>query len=533
MESIIVSNSPHKGKCFSCLETSVNLTPCDTSLKALASCCLFGKVIARMVVDEINVTDFVAKIWKIPVSVVALVDEEKLSNVFKFGFECAEHRTWALDNGPWCVRGYTLVLQAWTPTIDGPVAFKLLRVWIQIHNLRHEYFSKANGSLLGGLAGKVVQVDLEEDKPASWSKFLKVQVDIEIDKPLFSGCFFDIASGVKKWVQVKYEKLGIFCYFCGCLGHQRRGCTLTSPVTVANLDGIPFPMFGPWFSIQSAYQNVFSGLLSGIPHSSPSSAGRKNGGAILLLPATMGDGVDGSRGSFSNPSRRLRHPMKGTSQASAGLAKPQRAVWFPKNRLHGVERTGAISGYGGETEALDMRKNPEVSPVLNSNSKDIAFLKENNLNMLTVMEKNMDSGPCVIGPHGNVCEQVGHTEAIGNGPTNKDNSHGNIGSGLPLISSKAQVGGPVLVESNAESNFDGGSVGTCLLGNCSNPNGPTSLDKDKVGLVGVSSSLPSVIHGAQEQFNEDKALAQFFNAQEGLLHDLKHFGNLNCMRFET
>ncbi|KAF4355215.1 hypothetical protein F8388_012990 [Cannabis sativa] len=533
MESIIESNPPLKGKCFSCIETSVKLTPYDTSLKALTTSCLFGKVLAPMVVDESNVTEFVAKNWKIQVSVVALVDEDKPYNVFQFGFECPDHRNWALNNGPWCVRGYSLVLQAWSPTFDGPTAFKLLRVWIQIHHLPQEYFSKANGNLLGGLAGTVVQVELDEEKPASWSKFLKVQVDIEVDKPLFSGCFFDLASGVKKWVQMKYEKIGIFCYFCGCLGHQRKGCSFTTPVTVSNLDGIPFPMFGPWISTLSAYQSVFSGMLPGASRSISVSAGRKNGDSVLLLPATSGDGDGGSKGLPPTLSRRPRHQVKGTSQATDGIGKSNRAMWFPKSSPHTVKKAVAKSGYGGEKSGLAGRKAPENFPNLCDASQDINLNADKGLNLLTVKESIMKAGPSVIGPWGMNLLKEGLNGLSGDGPNNNVMSKGKDVSGLQLIPSKHQGGGPVMEKTHSGPNCKDGLVNPCVLGSDSIPNGPTSLDKDHGGLVGGNASMSSEFHGAQEQLNEEKALAQFFQAQESLLHDLKHFGKLDLYEIRS
>ncbi|KAF4388332.1 hypothetical protein G4B88_013169 [Cannabis sativa] len=163
---------------------------------------------------------------------------------------------WVLQNGPWCYRGYTLVLQAWAPRMVGPVVIHQLRLWMQIYNLPQEYFSTENGNLLGSLAGKVVRVDLENDKPALW---LRVLVDIEYKKLLVSGCFFDLASGEKQWLQFKFEKVGIFCYNYGVLGHQHKGCNLTTPVMIVDKEDKSFPMFGPWLSPSSAYADVFSG----------------------------------------------------------------------------------------------------------------------------------------------------------------------------------------------------------------------------------------------------------------------------------
>ncbi|KAF4386295.1 hypothetical protein G4B88_003512 [Cannabis sativa] len=511
MESIIVSNSSLKGKCFSCLETSVSLVPSDTSLKALSSCCLFGKVIAPMVVEEINVTDFVAKTWKIPVSVAAVVDEVKSSNVFKFGFECAEHRNWAMENGPWCVRGYSLVLRAWTPTVDGPVAFNLLRAWIQIHNLPHEYFSKANGCLLGGLVGKVVQVELDEGKPAAWCNFLKVLVDIDVEKPLFSGYFFDVASKVKKWIQVKYEKISIFCYFCGSLGHQRRGCKLTSLVTVSNSDGIPFPMFGPWLSTLSSYQCVFSGPNSIASRRLPASLTmRKNGGDLLLLPASMEDGAVEQRGSPASQSLRSRRPAMWTSHGAAGLGKSTRAV------------SVAISGFGGEAGTLQEGKKIEDLPVLEMNNMDQRIL-----NVMTVGEDKRNDGLIVDGP---LVVDVGladHQKSKGKSPLYQNLNLNNNVSGPPSSSKKNMQCGPELVETFGIDNNTKSLEGLSNLDMGSNDirSNPPSLND--IGLVGVSSNLPRETNGPEEHANEAKALAQFFKAQESLLHDLKHFGNLD------
>ncbi|KAF4356826.1 hypothetical protein F8388_019485 [Cannabis sativa] len=495
MEAINDSNSSLKGKCFSCLETSVSLVPSDTSIKALSSCCLFGKVIAPMIVEEINVTDFVAKTWKIPVSVASVMDDVKGANVFKFGFECADHRNWAMENGPWCVRGYSLVLRAWTPTVEGPVAFNLLRTWIQIHNLPHEYFSKANGYLLGGLVGKVVRVDLDEGKPAAWCSFLKVLVDIDAEKPLFSGCYFDIASGVKKWIQ--------------------RGNPFSHVRPLAfNIIIIPMRFF--WAEVICLPSTTsFFGL-------------GKNAGSVLLLPASMEDG-DAERRSFpTSQALRSRRQVMGTSHGATGLGKTKRAVWFPKNCLSGGERSIAISGFGGEAGSLQAGKEKDDLLVLEMNSRD-----QRNFNLKTVGEDKRKDGLFVNGPSGVNVGLDNQQMRKGKSPLYQNLNETINVNGPPPSSKEAILCGPELVESLGFDNNTKNLEGLSNLDKGSNDIGPNHHSLNILGLVGDSSKLPRDTNDPEVHDNEAKALAQFFKAQESLLHDLKHFGNLDLYEIQN
>uniref|UniRef100_A0A803Q2A4 Reverse transcriptase n=1 Tax=Cannabis sativa TaxID=3483 RepID=A0A803Q2A4_CANSA len=60
-------------------EASVTLTLCASSLKVLSTFCLFGKVVAPMLVDEATVIDFVAKTWHKPVRASSLLPVPKRS----------------------------------------------------------------------------------------------------------------------------------------------------------------------------------------------------------------------------------------------------------------------------------------------------------------------------------------------------------------------------------------------------------------------------------------------------------------------
>ncbi|KAF4372830.1 hypothetical protein G4B88_028805 [Cannabis sativa] len=267
-----------KGKCFTRAESTIKLTPCASSQQALSTYCLVGKVIAPMTVNEDSVRDFVDKTWKFKVNVVALYETTNIPNWFELGFARADDRAWASDNGSWCVRGYTFILKAWTPRTALSISFDSTRIWIQIHNLPRDYYSAENGRILGG--------KLVKSSRWNWMKVLRL-CGLNVNSPLFSGCFFELESGGHRWIQFKYDRIGIFCYNCGKLGHQRRGCSLSFPVTVVNELGIPYPMYGTWLSMASSYLDVFSGANSFFPSQASSSRASRVVKRRKSMPAAM------------------------------------------------------------------------------------------------------------------------------------------------------------------------------------------------------------------------------------------------------
>lgn len=52
--------------------------------------------------------------------------------------------------------------------------------------------------------------------------FLWVKVVLLISKPLRRGEFLMGSDGKRHWFNYKYERMQIFCYYCGILGHDLR-----------------------------------------------------------------------------------------------------------------------------------------------------------------------------------------------------------------------------------------------------------------------------------------------------------------------
>ena len=54
--------------------------------------------------------------------------------------------------------------------------------------------------------------------------FMRVRVALPISKPIRWGGFIAGSDGGKSWVSFKYERLPLFCHYCGILGHDLKHC---------------------------------------------------------------------------------------------------------------------------------------------------------------------------------------------------------------------------------------------------------------------------------------------------------------------
>ncbi|KAF4379271.1 hypothetical protein F8388_013489 [Cannabis sativa] len=526
------SESLGNGKCFSCLETSIKLSPCATSQQALSTLCLVGRVIAPMTVNEATILDFVDKTWKCKVSVVALKESALNPNCFEFGFARAANRDWALANGPWCVRGYSIILQAWSPVKSLSVKLESMQVWLQIHSLPRDYFSVDNGFILGGKAGRVISVDLEEGQPALWKKFLRVLVELDVNLPLFLGCYFEVASGGNRWIQIKYEKIGIFCYNCGKLGHQRRGCSLSSPVTVVNSTGVPYPMFGSWISTESTYLDVFSGAFSFSP---AMGASHRTGSHTHRLRTTASLAVGGRGGSFDRNGKGVRVSMKSvkeTVRRTELVSRSKQTKWIPKRStivgVPGISSSGNMAELGED----EVGKVPQDFARISLNRVDP------HLNMALNSSDIDGSKKLAIGPA---------ISSTGPSPTFKRKEKAlakycgpckSLGPRMGFNSSSPGGTGPLLLN-NLSENGNGLGVRPILpLGPMVKENGVRNCDNFKGPLGnGPTKTLSneSSICGQEVNFHHDEelALSNFFQAQDTLLQELKTFGNLDLFEIKA
>ncbi|KAK5783328.1 hypothetical protein PVK06_037836 [Gossypium arboreum] len=67
----------------------------------------------------------------------------------------------------------------------------------------------------------------------------RLRVNLDVQKPLKRGVFVLSDNGVKSWVSFKCEKLPIYCFGCGRMGHSLNKCLMLSLVEKSKVSNDP------------------------------------------------------------------------------------------------------------------------------------------------------------------------------------------------------------------------------------------------------------------------------------------------------
>lgn len=71
--------------------------------------------------------------------------------------------------------------------------------------------------------GKNMGSFMEVNQTAS-SKSMRIRVMLDVSKPLVRGTRIGCGNGASKWIDIKYERMPIFCFTCGRIGHVDKDC---------------------------------------------------------------------------------------------------------------------------------------------------------------------------------------------------------------------------------------------------------------------------------------------------------------------
>ena len=103
------------------------------------------------------------------------------------------------------------------------VKFESVSLWLQIWGAPFDMVSPKVATEVGSRLGVVEEVE-KRRRQDSQSLFMRVKVALPISKPIRRGGFLAGSDGQRTWVTFKYERLPLFCHWCGTLGHDTKHC---------------------------------------------------------------------------------------------------------------------------------------------------------------------------------------------------------------------------------------------------------------------------------------------------------------------
>ena len=98
-----------------------------------------------------------------------------------------------------------------------------LDFWVQIRNLPVGFMSTQVGKQFSDFVGKFIQYD-ETNNTSFGASYMRVKVQIDVSQPLKRWKNIFLSNGSSSQVLFKYERLGLFCFLCGKVGHSERFC---------------------------------------------------------------------------------------------------------------------------------------------------------------------------------------------------------------------------------------------------------------------------------------------------------------------
>ncbi|XP_074289571.1 uncharacterized protein LOC141614725 [Silene latifolia] len=184
---------------------------------------LVGKIWATKTINSKAAIDTMLRLWNPTGKVMGNVLDVK-ERTFLFRFEDDRDKTRVIEGQPWHFDKFVWCFNE--PSGEGKLSDTILDklpIWARIYDLPIKgRTNEANLKRLGEQLGTFVMRDVLPYPELE--KAVRIQILHNIRKPLQPLVEVRLADGKVNTFDVKYERLPLFCYGCGVLGHGLKDC---------------------------------------------------------------------------------------------------------------------------------------------------------------------------------------------------------------------------------------------------------------------------------------------------------------------
>ncbi|KAL8112236.1 hypothetical protein AgCh_019798 [Apium graveolens] len=147
-----------------------------------------------------------------------------------------------VEGGPWTFE-QSLLLYHVLGENENPhtVPLNKMDIWMQVYDVPKGLISEKLLQNIGDFVGTFVKSD-PTNINGVWKMFMRIRITMNVEKPIKRRMKIKREGGEWNWVNFKYERLSLFCFVCGVLGHSERDCA----VVYANPDKMIEKAYGTW-----------------------------------------------------------------------------------------------------------------------------------------------------------------------------------------------------------------------------------------------------------------------------------------------
>jgi hypothetical protein len=235
------------------------------------------------------------------------------------------------EGSPWKMsNNHGILLKDFDPAVKpSDVCFDRLSIWARIFKLPFGLMNDTLGKNLAGNIGLVEKVDVD-NKGRAWGDFLRVRVSIKVHEPIMRCVtVFSQKRQTTDVYQVMYEKMPLFCFGCGIIGHSSLICKNPGE---RDMDGF-LPYHGPRLCV---------------PDDKKKNSGQRSGQSSFF--SNQPEPAYGQKGPTSNPFRTPGGEGVGDVTSPKKSRKPRatrtQATGEGDVRMHADTGKGVASGTG-------------------------------------------------------------------------------------------------------------------------------------------------------------------------------------------
>ncbi|GAV92790.1 DUF4283 domain-containing protein, partial [Cephalotus follicularis] len=146
------------------------------------------------------------------------------NGVFLVKFDSVQARDWVIDNGPWDVWGYHLVIRKWSRYM--PLVLeecKTIPVWVKLFGVPVQYWTKLGLSHIVSVIGKPLYMDVNTTKKHTLS-FSRICIEMEATSVFPNSIELELENGCTLSIGVEYLWKPAVCNLCKVFDHSNKSC---------------------------------------------------------------------------------------------------------------------------------------------------------------------------------------------------------------------------------------------------------------------------------------------------------------------